>query len=41
MPYLNGGSWLSHALGDWSLAGTYVVATGLPITPTSRPQQRK
>jgi len=33
MPYLNGANWLSHALGDWSLAGTFAVATGLPITP--------
>jgi hypothetical protein len=33
MSYLSSGNWVSHALGDWSLAGTFTVASGLPLTP--------
>jgi hypothetical protein len=33
MSYLSSGNWVSHALGDWSLAGTFTVTSGLPLTP--------
>jgi hypothetical protein len=32
--YLSSGSWASHAFGDWSLSGTYTLATGEPLTPS-------
>ena len=33
MPYLNNGHWMSRIFGDWSLAGTFAAASGLPLTP--------
>jgi hypothetical protein len=32
--YLSNGNWASHAFGDWSLSGTYTLATGEPLTPS-------
>jgi len=32
--YLSSGNWASHAFGDWSLSGTYTLATGEPLTPS-------
>ncbi len=32
--YLSNGNWASHAFGDWSISGSYTLATGEPLTPT-------
>ena len=32
--YVSNGNWASHAFGDWSLSGTYTLATGEPLTPS-------
>jgi hypothetical protein len=32
--YLSSGNWASHAFGDWSLSGSYTLATGEPLTPS-------
>jgi hypothetical protein len=32
--YLSSGNWASHAFGDWSLSGSYTLATGSPLTPS-------
>ncbi|AXC09578.1 hypothetical protein ACPOL_0193 [Acidisarcina polymorpha] len=31
--YLSNGNWASHAFGDWSISGSYTLATGSPLTP--------
>jgi trimeric autotransporter adhesin len=33
MSYWSSGSWISHLLGRWSIAGVFAVATGVPLTP--------
>jgi hypothetical protein len=32
--YLSNGNWASHAFGDWSVSGSYTLATGSPLTPS-------
>ena len=32
--YLSSGNWASHAFGDWSVSGSYTLATGSPLTPS-------
>jgi trimeric autotransporter adhesin len=33
MPFLSNSHWVSRIFGDWSLAGTFAAASGLPLTP--------